>query len=85
MSEVSNETLAEMIRGVERRAVDIDRKSDERYHDGVKRLDAILAEGQKTNGRLRSAESTIAQHTWAFAAMAAGTLVWLGVWLTKVL
>lgn len=38
-----------------------------------------------TNGRLRAAEKTIAQHTWAMAAMGAGSLVWLGVWLTKVL
>lgn len=38
-----------------------------------------------TNGRLRAAENTIAQHTWAFAGMGAGALVWLGVWLTKVL
>jgi hypothetical protein len=38
-----------------------------------------------TNGRLRSAESTIAQHTWAIATTAAVAVVWLGVWLTKVL
>ena len=85
MAEVSNETLAEMIRGVESRARGIELKGDERHHDNVKRLEGILTQVTLTNGRLRTAENTIAQHTWAFAAIAAGALVWLGVWLTKVL
>ena len=78
MSEVSNDVLAEMLRGL---VV----KSDERHSENRDRLDEIVHQTQITNGRLRTAETTIAQHTWAFAAIGAGALVWLGVWLAKVL
>ena len=78
MAEVSNDVLAEMLRS-------INVKSDERHAENKARLDEIVNQTQITNGRLRIAESTIAQHTWAFAAIGAGSLVWLGVWLAKVL
>lgn len=45
----------------------------------------ILEQAQLTNGRLRSAEATIATHSWALGAMGSALLVWLGVWLAKVL
>ena len=78
MSEASNDVLAEMLRG-------LTLKSDERHKENKDRLDEIVHQTTLTNGRLRIAESTIAQHTWAFAAISAGALVWLGVWLAKVL
>lgn len=75
---VTNGEIALMIKSLTER-------SDERHADNAKKLDEIITQTTITNGRLRSAESTIAQHTWAFAAIGAGLLVWLGVWLTKVL
>ena len=78
MPEVSNDVLAEMLRG-------LTVKSDERHKENKDRLDEIVVQTTRTNGRLRTAENTIAQHTWAFAAIGAGALVWLGVWLSKVL
>jgi ABC-type bacteriocin/lantibiotic exporter with double-glycine peptidase domain len=78
MAEVSNDVLAEMLRG-------ITVKSDERHGENRARLDEIVRQTTATNGRLRIAETTIAQHTWAFMVMGAGAVVWLGVWLAKVL
>lgn len=75
---VTNDALAQMLKSFAER-------SDERHQENRERLDEIVRQTTITNGRLRSAESTVAQHTWAFAALGAGALVWLGVWLTKVL
>ena len=78
MPEVSNDVLAEMIKG-------LSEKSDERHTENKERLIEIVSQTTRTNGRLVIAERTIAQHTWAFATMGAGALVWLGVWLAKAL
>ena len=78
MPTVSNAVLAEKID-----AMVIE--NGKQHFANVKRLDEIVAQTTLTNGRLRTAESNIAVHAWALGVMGAGALVWLGVWLAKVL
>lgn len=45
----------------------------------------VRAETLRTNGRVDRLETRSAVHDWAFALLGSSALVWLGVWLAKVL
>lgn len=82
---VTNGELAAVLQGMDKILQALTKTGDERHKENRDRLDELVKQATIANGRLRTAESAIAQHTWAFGAIGAGLLVWLGVWLTKVL